>query len=63
MTEALNSIGNEVRVDQAQKGEEYTCPFCQDKVYPRQGQKLAWHFEHATNNECIGVNQPAGVGL
>lgn len=63
MTEAVDSINDIVVVDSAQKGEDYFCPFCGDKVNPRQGAKLAWHFEHESNNKCIGVNQPRGVGL
>jgi competence CoiA-like predicted nuclease len=63
MTEANGSNGSSVSVGVAEKGEPYTCPHCGDEVFPCQGDTLAWFFKHKLNNQCIGINQPAGVGL
>ena len=35
------------------KSESYICEFCSDKVIPRQGQKMPWHFSHVNNPDCI----------
>lgn len=52
MLRAQNSKGEYVYIEDANKEEEYICPFCGTEVKPRQGKVNAWTFAHLKNDGC-----------
>lgn len=50
---ALDSCGNRIYADEANKGEKYTCPICNHPVILRRGQVNIDHFAHESNDECV----------
>ncbi len=54
MIYALRKYDNiRIHIINSDKSESYICEFCSDKVIPRQGQKMPWHFSHVNNPDCI----------
>jgi hypothetical protein len=56
-------------VDAVTANRPFFCLYCQDEVFPTTARSPAghraknpWHFEHTTNNKCIGVVNPCRHG-
>lgn len=49
---ALNTKGERVTIEEAIKGEEYTCPDCRSKLIQKRGAVNIHHFAHAVGGDC-----------
>lgn len=49
---ATNVAGNRVRIDNALRGETYTCPLCGAILIQKRGRINAHHFSHQTRKNC-----------
>jgi len=48
---ALDAESKIIAIEQAQKGQKYTCPFCGELMIPRKGSRKRWHFAHKNNDK------------
>ena len=51
----------ETHILDAKEGIRYHCLKCRDKLIPRQGKEMPWHFCHDENNQCI-LKEDANFG-
>lgn len=49
---ANDKDGDRVFIDDAQKGQNYTCPACGDKLIIKRGYVVAHHFAHKAHKNC-----------
>lgn len=63
---ALDTDGNRVCVDDANKRNKYTCPCCGEELTVRQGRLIGWCFAHKSGSLFFFLPflaPPSGVGL
>ena len=49
---ALNDGKERVSIQNAKKGETYTCQLCGSKMIPKKGDIKRWHYDHAIDADC-----------
>jgi len=49
---AFDRQGRPIAIEQAERGQEYTCPLCGGKMIPRLGEIKQYHYAHEEETDC-----------